>query len=100
MQIGDLVELEARLLHTGDQTMHVSIHVRSGDPRTAEKQLTTHCLTVVTPLDDNGRPTAVRPWLPETDEDRRLDKHAVELASVRTRLDGSPLFGRASEAPV
>ena len=31
MQIGDLVELEARLLHTGEHTMHISIHVSSGD---------------------------------------------------------------------
>jgi acyl-CoA hydrolase len=44
MQIGDLVELEARLLHTGEHTMHISIHVSSGDPRTSEKQLTTHRL--------------------------------------------------------
>lgn len=100
MQIGDLVELEARLLHTGEHTMHISIHVSSGDPRTSEKQLTTHCLAVVTPLDNDGRPAAVRPWLPETAEDRRLDKHAVELANIRAQLDGSPLFGRANEAPV
>ena len=45
IQIGDLVELDARLLHTGERTMHISIHVRSGDPRYPEMQLTTHCLT-------------------------------------------------------
>ena len=100
IQIGHLVEVDARLLHTGEQTMHISIHVRSGDPRTLDMQLTTHCLTVLTALDDHGNVITVRPWLPRTEEDRRLDAHAVELAKVRTKLDGSPLFGRSIEAPV
>jgi len=100
IQIGDIVELDARLLHTGEQTMHISIHVRSGDPRNPEMQLTTHCLTVVTPLDERGNVTSVRTWAPQTAEDYRLDQHAVELASVRAQLDGSPLFGRVSEAPI
>lgn len=100
IQIGHIVELEARLLHTSEHTMHISIHVRSGDPRSTDMQLTTHCLTVVTPLDADGRATAVRGWVPETAEDHRLDQHAVELTKVRAQLDGSPLFGRVSEAPV
>lgn len=80
--------------------MHISIHVRSGDLRTLDMQLTTHCLTVLTLLDDHGNVITVRPWLPRTEEDRRLDAHAVELAKVRTKLDGSPLFGRSIEAPM
>lgn len=100
IQIGHIVEVEARLLHTGSETMHMSIHVRSGDPRILDMQLTTHCLTVVTPVDDHGDTTATRQWIPATEEDRRLDAHALELTKVRAKLDGSPLFGRSAEAPV
>lgn len=81
--IGHLVEVEARLVHTGHSAMHISTHVRSRDPRHRELQLTTHCLTIVAGLDESGHTTAVRPWHPVTDEDRRLDAHARHLAELR-----------------
>ena len=94
IQIGHVVELDARLLHTGQQTMHISVHVRSADPRTMEDMvLTTHCLTVVTALDDDGRATEVRQWVPTTSEDRRLDVHAQQLVTLRRRVVGTTLFG-------
>jgi 4-hydroxybenzoyl-CoA thioesterase len=40
--IGDVVEVQARLLHTGRTSMHVAVHVRSGDPKAGELHLTTH----------------------------------------------------------
>lgn len=84
IQIGDLVEVEARLVHTGRSSMHVSVHVRSGDPRHPVMQLTTHCLTIFVALDDAGRVRDVRPWLPTTEEDVRLRDHALELIELRT----------------
>ena len=83
MPIGSLVEVDARLLHTGRTSMHISVHVRSADPRIGTFQLTTHCLTVFVALAD-GRPAPTRPRHPETDEDERLDAHAVELVGLRT----------------
>ncbi|WP_111766081.1 acyl-CoA thioesterase [Nakamurella deserti] len=84
--IGHLVEVQARLLYTGRSSMHVSVHVRSGDPKAPELQLTTHCLSVFVALDADGRTTKVRPWVPQTDEDRRLDAHAQHLVKLRARL--------------
>ncbi|MDG3013213.1 acyl-CoA thioesterase [Speluncibacter jeojiensis] len=84
--IGHVVEVEARLLHTGRETMHISVHVRSGDPRTLEMNLTTHCLTVVAALDEAGDATTVRQWVPEADEDVRLDAHARHLIELRSRV--------------
>lgn len=84
--IGHLVEVEARLLHTGRQTMHVSVHVRSGHPARVDMALTTHCLSVVAALDENGAATEVRPWVPRSDEDRRLDAHARDLRHLRSRM--------------
>ncbi|MCU1476150.1 MAG: hypothetical protein JWQ64_843 [Subtercola sp.] len=82
--IGHLVEIEARLVHTGQSSMHISTHVRSRDPRERELQLTTHCLTIMAALDDTGHTTAVRSWVPETDEDKRLDAHARQLTQIRS----------------
>jgi len=92
MQIGHVVEVDARLLHTDRQAMHISVHVRSADPRTLDMQLTTHCLTVVAALDANGEVTAARAWRPTTVEDRRLDAHAQDLTTLRKSLVVPALF--------
>nr|WP_328841679.1 acyl-CoA thioesterase [Nakamurella leprariae] len=85
--IGHLVQVEARLLYTGRTSMHVSVHVRSTDPkRPDEMALTTHCLTVFVALDDERRPTPVPRWVPVTDEDRQLHAHARHLMQLRARL--------------
>jgi 4-hydroxybenzoyl-CoA thioesterase len=86
IMIGHLVQVQARLLYTGRSSMHVSVHVRSSDPRTLDMQLTTHCLTVFVALDSDGRPTPVPRWEPVTDEDQRLDRHARHLIELRARL--------------
>jgi 4-hydroxybenzoyl-CoA thioesterase len=84
--IGHIVEVQARLLHTGRSSMHVSVHVRSGDPKDPQMQLTTHCLTIFVALDEQGRPSPVRGWEPRLEEDRRLDAHAQHLMQLRARL--------------
>ena len=82
--IGHVVEVEARLLHTGRSSMHISVHVRSGDPKEQERRLTTHSALVYVALDDAGRPTPVRPWTPAGDEDEALDRHARHLVELRS----------------
>ncbi len=83
--IGSIVETEARLLHTRRTSMHISVHVRSGDPKTQRLELTTHCLIVFVALDDTRRPSPVAHWQPRSDEDRALDRHAEHLIELRTR---------------
>lgn len=81
--IGNIVEVAARLVHTGRTSMHISVHVRSANPKVGEFELTTQCLTVFVALVD-GNPTPVRPWIPVSEEDRRLDASAVQLKQLRT----------------
>lgn len=83
--IGDLVEVEGRLIHTGTTSMQISVHVRSGDPRTGELHLTTHCAMVYVAL-NAGRKTPVRPWVPRLEEDLALDTHARTLIAIRKDL--------------
>ena len=86
-RIGDLVEVEARLIYTGRTSMHVSVHVRSGNPARAERRLTTHCLVVFVALTPEGRSTAARRWEPTTDEDVNLFQHAQHLIELRSAVD-------------
>ena len=82
--IGHLVEVEARLLHTGDSSMHISVHVRSGDPAVGNLAMTTHCLIVFVRLDAHGRAGPARQWEPVSAEDVALDEHARHLIALRT----------------
>jgi acyl-CoA hydrolase len=86
--IGHVVEVEARMIHTGPTSAHLSVHVRSGPPTTGVRELTTHCLIVFTALDADGREHAVAPWRPETREDRALDAHARDLVALRGPATG------------
>jgi 4-hydroxybenzoyl-CoA thioesterase len=87
LRIGDLVEVEARLIYTGRTSMHVSVHVRSGSPAGVERRLTTHCLIVFVALTPDGRSTAARTWQPTTDEDVNLFEHAQHLIELRSAVD-------------
>ncbi|MFP5416633.1 MAG: acyl-CoA thioesterase [Actinomycetes bacterium] len=86
MFIGDLVEVEARLIYTGFSSMHISVHVRSGDPQTRELRETTHCTFVYVALDDEGRKRRVKSWNPQLPEDIDLQEHAKTMIDIRERL--------------
>ena len=87
LRIGHVVEVEARLLLTGTSSMHISVHVRSGDPATGELALTTHSLIVFVPLDDDGNAVPAKPWTPVSEEDVALRDHALALVQMRNRVD-------------
>lgn len=89
--IGDLVEVEARLVYTGNKGMHIAVHVRSGKPTGRDMQLTTYCLTVMVARDETGTAVPVPPWIPRSEEDKRLAAHARELLEIRGRAPGSSL---------
>ena len=86
MYIGDLVEVDARLLHTGTTSMHISVHVRSGDPRTRDLRETTHCTIVYCGVDEQGRKRPVPPWKPVLPGDVALESHARAMIDIRQRL--------------
>lgn len=88
MRIGDLVEVEARLLHTGNKSMHIGVHVRSGDPTKGVMETTTYCRTVFVTLNEDKNEALPTPkWEPQTAEDRRLDEHARKLVEIRAKFE-------------
>lgn len=91
IHIGQLVELDARLIHTGEHSMHVSVHVRSADPATPrDLQLTTQCLSIFVHVDGDRRVKPVDQLVAITDEDARLQAHAKELIELRSDLARIP----------
>jgi len=91
IHIGDIVEVEARLIHTGAHSMHLAIHVRSGDPRTGTMELTTQCMSVFVAKGPDGTALPIEPLPLETEEDRQLDDHAKVLIGMRADLRALPI---------
>ena len=79
----------ARLIYTGATSMHISVHVRSGDPATGVVELTTHCLIIFVGLGEDGRPMPVPHWDAVSAEDVDLEEHARHLVELRRPLNSS-----------
>ena len=85
--IGELVEVDARVIHTSTRSLHVAVHVRAAPPTGGEPTSTTECMTVAVVRGPDGRAARVEPIVLRTDEDRRLDAHARQLVALRAELD-------------
>jgi len=87
VRIGDLVEVEARILYTSERSMHLGIRVSTADPRAPhELTSTTQCMSVFVVPGEGGVAVPVPQWVPDADEDRRLHEHAREIVALRERI--------------
>lgn len=84
---GNLVEVRARLIYTGNTSMHIAVDVSAGDPRTRVFKKTTHCIIVYVAIDENGRPVEVPKWHPQTAADRELEAYALRLMELRKGIE-------------
>ncbi|QCU79101.1 acyl-CoA hydrolase [Citricoccus sp. SGAir0253] len=85
VRVGDLVELEAQLVHTSARSMHVSVRARAGDRREREPRLIAHGLSVMVSTGPDGRAVPVRQWRAATEQDRVLERRALELVGLRNK---------------
>lgn len=87
VQIGDVVEVEARLLHTGPRSMHLGIRVSTAEARTPQvRTLTTQCMTVFVLPGADGRARPVAQWRPRDEAERRLRDRTCDLLELREQV--------------
>lgn len=84
--VGDLVELEAKIIYTGKSSMHILVSVRSKEIKTGEYELTTRCIIVFVATGEDGRPVPVKSWQPVTEEDKKHEHFAKKLMDARETL--------------
>jgi len=90
IRIGDVVTVQAKLVHTGTSSMHFAVGVSAHDPQDAEAnaRLCTHCVIVFVALDaEAGKPTAVPSWTPSDDEDRQLSEYATQVMALSKGIE-------------
>lgn len=85
LSIGDLIEVDARIIRTDQRSMHTSIHVRAGDAHRGRSELETaiHASFTYVSVGVDGEPQLARQFTPHTEEDIRLSEHAETLRELR-----------------
>jgi len=85
--IGNLVEVQARIIYTGKTSMHIAVDVRAGDLQGGQLNKTTHCIIIFVAVDAAGQPVPVKHWEPVTDEDIALEQYAMKLMELRKGIE-------------
>ena len=87
IQVGEIVELRAKVIHTGKTSLHVLVDVQASDVRESSFVQTAQCVIVFVALDASGRPKPVPKWMPETEHDRKLEAYAKRLSELRKSVE-------------
>ena len=88
--VGSVVEVEARLIHTSERSMHIAVEARSApleDPTALTRNA--RCMGIYV-VPEDGSAKGVPAFIPVNDEDRALDEHARELIGLRTLIPPLP----------
>lgn len=92
ISIGDLIEVDARMMRTDKRSMQMSVHVRAGDPKSGKLDTAIHATITYIGVDIDGNPLHARQFIPQKEEDIRLAEHATLLRSLRAQYHPLPLI--------
>ena len=85
IRVGELVLLKASVNRVFRSSMEVGVKVFSENPLTGERRPTNSAYVTMVALDREGKPTAIPPVIPETEEQKRRYQQAE--ARRRYRLE-------------
>lgn len=86
IHVGNLVEVNAKVIYTGRSSMHIALDVQASDPKVLTNRLTTHCIVIMVAVDQDGNPTEVPKWVPQSEEDIALEQSAIKLMNMRKEI--------------
>jgi acyl-CoA hydrolase len=86
IHIGNMVELHAKLIHTGNTSMHIAVDVYSRKLQEDIQVHNTHCVIIFVSLDENGESTPVKQFVPENDDQKAMQSYAIRLMDLRKNI--------------
>lgn len=87
INIGDLVRVEATIIHTGTSSIHIAIDVYARSLADTQLEKKTHCVIVFVAVDEQGKATPVRQWTPRTAREQELERYAMKLKSLSSAIE-------------
>ncbi len=85
--IGSLVKVMAKVIYTGNTSIHIAVDVYSRKISEFEFSKTTHCVIVFVSVDEEGTPKPVKKWEPMTEKDKHLEQYALKLIQLRKSIE-------------
>ncbi len=85
VRIGDHIVLHASVNYVSRSSMEVGVRVTREDPGTGEKAIATTAHLTMVALDENKRPTAAPPVLPQTADEKRRYENAKQRVQDRKK---------------
>lgn len=86
VHIGDVLSLTACVTQAWNSSMEVEVTVYREDPVNGDEDHTTTAYLTMVALDDHGRPVAVPPVSPDSEEEQRRQREAETRRQARIRL--------------
>lgn len=86
IHVGNLVEVDAKVIYTGNSSMHIALEVNACDPKSLNRRLTTHCIVIMVAVDESGHPVNIPQWVPETEADIKQNETAIKLMEMRKQI--------------
>ncbi len=84
---GDIVEVQSRIIYTGGSSMHIAVDIKAINPMTRVETKTTHCVIVFAAVDAEGKTVPVPAWVPQTEEEKKLQAYALKLSELRKEIN-------------
>lgn len=104
VNVGDILIVQARVNGVGRTSLEVGVRVEAEPWRGGERRHTTSAYLVMVALDDEGKPTTIRPLVAETEDDRRRQHQAEVRRELRKerlrRLSEYRPLGQVDPGPV
>lgn len=86
INIGEVIKIECAVIYTGTSSIHIMVEVysRGFSEHVFEKK--THCIIIFVSVDENGDSQKVKPWVPQTDQEKHLEEYAIRLKDLREQI--------------
>lgn len=85
--VGNLVTVEATVVHTGNSSMHIYVSVKATDPKLSNPLETNHCIITFIAVDADGDKVLVEPWKPKTKLDKKLQQYAINMKDLSIQAE-------------
>lgn len=87
IHIGSLVKVMARVIYTGQTSVHIAVDVFSRKMTDPKFEKTTHCVIVFVSVDKEGKPKQIRQFTPDSDRERHMQQYAIRLMQLRKDIE-------------
>lgn len=86
INIGEVIKVDAAVIYTGNSSIHIMVEVYSRDFSEHQFEKKTHCIIIFVAVDENGNPKKVKPWVPQSDQEKKLEEYAMRLKTLRENI--------------